>query len=217
MSMNKLSIKQMTLCEQLFEIGAIKFGNYRLKLHDDYPDAPLSPIYCDLRAVQHEPHTDKLAVEIYYDMLKDLDFDLLAGIPLAAVSFTSSLKNKFYKGMITPRTDNKTHGSGAKIDGFFESDVGKKVVLIDDLITKANSKIEAATILRDSGIIVTDVVVLIDRNQGGREQLAEIGLELHSAILLDDMLDYYLETGTISKETYDDTVKRLEELTKYSK
>lgn len=97
--------------------------------------------------------------------------------------------------MITPRTDLKGHGSGAKIDGFLETDKGKTALLIDDLVTKADSKLEAANILLKEGLIVTDVVVLIDREQGGKEELAEKGLTLHSAITLTEMFNYYTKVG----------------------
>jgi orotate phosphoribosyltransferase len=65
-------------------------------------------------------------------------------------------------------------------------------------------------------LVVKDVVVLIDRNQGGKEQLARIGLYLHSALLLTDMLAYYLRKGKINNNIYQDTINRLDLLSKYS-
>lgn len=211
-----LSLNQQQLCDRLFEIGAIRFGDFRLKLHEKNPDAPLSPIYCDLRTIQRFPDVNKIAVDNYCNLLKPLKFDLLAGIPTAAISLTASIRDRLEVGMVTPRTDNKVYGSGNKIDGFLESDRGKIIVLIDDLVTKADSKIEAANILQEFGLVVKDVVVLIDRNQGGKEQLAQIGLNLHSALSLGDMMSYYLKTGKINKNTYLDTITRLDELSKYT-
>ena len=100
--------------------------------------------------------------------------------------------------MITPIMDAKTHGTGAKIDGFLDSDKGKVVLLIDDLVTKADSKLEAAEILISNGLVVNDVVVLVDREQGGGEELAKRSLTLHSAITITQMLDFFARVGKIS-------------------
>lgn len=213
--LNKLSISQQKLCNSLFEIGAIRFGNFKLKLHEKYPDAPLSPVYCDLRTIQRFPDVNKIAIDNYCRILKQLQFDLLAGIPTAGISLTASIRDRLNVGMITPRTDNKNYGSGNKIDGLLDSDRGKTVVLIDDLITKADSKIEAITILKEFGVVVKDVVVLIDRNQGGEEQLVQIGVNLHSSISLQKMMEFYLKSGKISHKIFSDTNNRLSKLSQY--
>ncbi|MDP3994573.1 MAG: hypothetical protein Q8P91_01970 [bacterium] len=202
-------LKTEALSAQLFEIGAIKFGAFRLKLHDTHPEAPLSPIYIDLRMLRRFPQAKLAAVNVYCELIAPLKFDLLADIPTAATPLVASLSDRLKIGMITPRTDAKAHGTGAKIDGFFNSDKGKVVLLIDDLVTKADSKLEAAKILIQNGLIVGDVVVLIDREQGGKSQLEEAGLKLHSALTMQQMLDYYLETGTINDLQYEDTMEKL--------
>lgn len=213
---NDLNLKQQHLCNYLFEIGAIRFGDFKLKLHEKNPKAPLSPIYCDLRTIQRFPDVNKIAIDNYCNLLKSLKFDLLAGIPTAGIALTASIRDRLKVGMITPRTDNKAYGSGNKIDGLLDSDKGKTVVLIDDLVTKADSKIEAFSMLKEFGLVVKDVVVLIDRNQGGKEQLSQIGLSLHSVLSLTSMLVYYLKTRKINNNTYLDTLSRLDQLNKYT-
>lgn len=175
----------------------------------------MSPVYCDLRTIQRFPDVNKIAINNYCKILKQLQFDLLAGIPTAGISLTASIRDRLNIGMITPRTDNKNYGSGNKIDGLLQSDKGKTAVLIDDLITKADSKIEAITILKELGVVVRDVVVLIDRNQGGEEQLTQIGVNLHSSLSLQEMMEYYLKTGQITPMTFFDTNNRLDKLSKY--
>ena len=117
--------------------------------------------------------------------------------------------------MVTPRTDAKTHGSGASIDGLLNSDQGKRAVLIDDLVTRADSKLEAAAILVEKGIKVQDIVVLVDREQGGEKQLAEAGYKLHAALKMSQMLPFYDRVGRISQEVYQDSVQRLNALNKF--
>jgi len=213
----ELTSAQKKLSLHLFDIGAVKFGAFKLKLHETKPLAPLSPIYIDLRLLRRTPKAKAASIKVYEELVKPLKFDLIADIPTAATPLASSLSDKLKVGMITPRADKKTHGSGAKVDGMLKNDKGKLVVLIDDLVTRADSKLEAAKILRDSGIKVKDVVVLIDREQGGAKEMAKNKLRLHSAFSMQQMLDFYLKVKKISKKEYDDIMKGIENLNNYLK
>jgi len=210
-----LTEAQEELSLQLFKVGAVKFGDFRLKLHDKNPEAPLSPVYVDLRVLRRFPEAKGAAVDVYEELLRPLKFDLLADVPTAATPLVSSLSDRLGVGMITPRTDAKTHGSGAKVDGLLESDRGKVAVVIDDLVTRADSKLEAVNVLRKNGVSVKDVVVLIDGKQGGEEQLAAEGYALHSALTMTQMLEFYARVGEISQETYRDSRQRLEALNQF--
>lgn len=210
-----LTQAQERLSGQLFAIGAIKFGGFRLKLHETNPEAPLSPVYIDLRALRRVPEAKAAAITVYKELVRPLQFDLLADIPTAATPLVSSLADRLQVGQITPRTDAKTHGTGAKIDGMLPEDVGKTAVLIDDLVTRADSKMEAANALKAQGITVHDVVVLIDREQGGRAQLSEAGYDLHSAFTMRQMLDFYLRDGSLTQAQYQNTQQRLQALNQF--
>lgn len=203
------------VARMLFDIGAIKFGEFRLKLHDEHPEAPLSPIYIDLRLLRRFPREKSAAIRIYQEMLRGLDFQLIADVPTAATPIATTLADRLEVGMVTPRTDTKKHGSGAKVDGLSPKDERKTAILIDDLVTRADSKIEAADTLRENGLLVYDVVVLIDRQQGGQEQLDKAGLRLHSAFTLEQILNFYLRTGKITQAQYSDTRERLQALNVY--
>ncbi len=210
-----LTEAQEALCSQLFEIGAIKFGDFKIKLHDTNPEAPLSPVYIDLRVLRRFPVAKAAAVSAYEELIRPLKFDLLADVPTAATPLVSSLSDRLEVGMITPRGNAKIHGSGAKIDGLIEADRGKTVVVIDDLVTRADSKLEAINILKENSLIIKDVVVLIDREQGGVEQLAAEGYDLHSALTMEQMLQFYARTGMINQDIYHDAVQRLQALNQF--
>jgi len=212
-----LTTIQQQLCLKLLEIGCIRFGEFKLKLHDKFPDAPLSPIFIDLRVVQRFPEVKKIVIDVYEELIKPLHFDLLAGIPIAAVALTSSLSDRLQIGMITPRITAKTHGSGVKIDGSSESDKGKTVLLMDDLVTKADSKFEAVKVLEEFGYVVKDIVVIIDRQGGGKEEIAKAGYTLHAAFTLDDMLSFYHESGKINKESYMQIHEGLKKIADFTK
>lgn len=210
-----LTEAQEALSSQLFEVGAIKFGNFRLKLHDKNPEAPLSPVYIDLRILRRFPEAKTAAVRVYEELVQPLRFDLLADVPTAATPLVSSLSDRLGVGMVTPRTDAKVHGSGAKVDGLLEADKGKTAVVIDDLVTRADSKLEAVNVLKENGVVVKDVVVLVDRKQGGEEQLAAEGYTLHSALTMDQMLQFYARTGKVNQDVYHDAVQRLQTLNQF--
>lgn len=214
---HELNPQQQTLTAQLFEIGAVKFGDYKIKLHENHPEAPLSPVYVDLRVVRRFPEVKRAAVDVYQMMLDGLEYDLLSDVPTAATPYVSTLSDRLNVGVITPRTDDKKYGSGAKIDGMQSTDVGLTSVVIDDLVSGAESKLEAVSALRNAGIKVKDVVVLIDREQGGREQLTNNALELHNALTLDPMIEFYLTNETISQSQYDRVKQGMEVLREYQR
>ena len=212
-----LTRKEKELADNLLEIGAFKFGDFKLKLHKEYPNAPLSPVYIDLRLLRRYPRAKKIAIDVYEELIKGLKFDLLADVPTAGSPLASSLSDRLKIGMITPRIEKKEHGSGARIDGLGPRDKGKTALLIDDLITTSTSKLEAADFLKFHGMKVKDVVVLIDREQGGMSALKKKGIKLHFAFTMNIFLDYYLSSNKISQKKYDDIQKRIEELNNYLK
>jgi uridine monophosphate synthetase len=78
------------------------------------------------------------------------------------------------------------------------------VVIIEDLITSGGSIIKSAERLRALGLIIEDAVVLIDREQGGVENLADAGIRAHSVFTFSTMLDYLEASGRMEKATADD-------------
>ena len=180
---------------------------FRLKLHETNPDAPLSPVYVNLRLLRSLPkllsevakiYESKIFVEMYQD---GVEFDKLSDVPTAATPIVTLISQNTGIPMITPR-ESKSHGSGAIIDGIYEA--GQKVLLVDDLVTKADSKIAAAKVLEAEGLVVEHVIVLVDREQGGKEQLEKSGYKLHSIFKLSELLDFYHKKGKMTQETYDE-------------
>ncbi len=199
-----LSKARQKLAEQLFDIGAIKFGAFRLKLHEKKPDAPLSPIYIDLRLLRSFPSAMDLAIEVYMELITGLKFDFLADVPTAATPIAAILSHRMKVPMVSPRKDEKGHGITGKINGVFET--GQTALLIDDLITQAESKLEAISTLEANGLVVKDVVVLVDREQGGAEQLEAAGYKSYCAFKLSDLLQFYRQAGKIDRSQYERTI-----------
>ncbi|HEY7091530.1 MAG TPA: hypothetical protein VH393_00025 [Ktedonobacterales bacterium] len=200
--MSDLTETQRAFADALLTTGAVKFGAFRLKLHEKQPDAPLSPIYVDLRTLRSFPDALDAAVLTLVEMIAThgFSFDLYADVPQAATPLVAILTHITRVGMITPR-EAKTHGSGDAINGAFTP--GQTVLVIDDLVTHAESKIEAIHVLEAHGLLVRDVAVLVDREQGGAEQLAAAGYHLHAAVTLNQLLAHWRATGGIDEATFE--------------
>jgi uridine monophosphate synthetase len=199
-----LTEAKRTLALGLFDIGAVKFGEFRLKLHDKNPEAPLSPIYIDLRILRSFPDVIDVAIGVYLEMIQGLDFDLLADIPTAATPIVTLISHRTRIPMISPRADTKGHGIKRAIDGVYQE--GQIVLLVDDLITRADSKLESARVLTENDLHVNDIVVLIDREQGGVEAVAKAGIKCHTAFGLQELLKFYLQEHKIGQELFEKTI-----------
>lgn len=154
--------------------SALQFGEFLLR------SGRTSPFYLDLRTFRSFPSVLLNASRLLWSLVpKNPAPDCIADVPTAATPFVSVIATQYSIPMITPR-EPKEHGTKGAIDGVFEP--GQRVVLLDDLITTAGSKLTAIQTLRDAGLVVEDVCVLIDRGQGGREGLQEVGCSLYAAI-----------------------------------
>jgi len=178
------------LARDLITSQCVRFGEFRLR------SGILSPIYLDLRRlVSHPPILARVA-RAYAATLKDLQFDRIAGIPYAALPIATSIALEMNRPLIYARREAKDYGTKAVIEG--DHAPGETIVVIDDLATTGDSKIEAIRKLEEAQLRVRDIVVLIDRGQGAGPMLAEAGYQLHAVAVLPELLDEWLRSGAIS-------------------
>jgi len=170
-----------SLILSLFETGCIRFGQFTLA------SGAVSPIYIDLRRLVSFPDLFSRAAEAYAERSREIQYDLLSGVPYAALPISAVAALRLHKGMIYPRKEAKTHGTGQSIEGVFTQ--GQVALLYEDVITSGGSILAAAGVLRAAGLIVRDVVVLVNRSHGGREALAADGITLHAILTMDEILD----------------------------
>lgn len=170
------------LIKRLLEHGCFKVGQFTLK------SGIVSPFYLDLRKLISDPGLLRLMAEAYLELLKDLDFKRLAAIPLASLPLATAISLLADRPLIYPRLPVKAHGLAAPIDG--DCQPGERVVLIDDLVTTGLSKKEAVEVLRQEGLVIEDLVVLIERGYNARAELAELGLRLRAVIHIDEIVNY---------------------------
>jgi orotate phosphoribosyltransferase len=186
--------------DALFEIGAIKFGAFKLKLHETQPSAPLSPLYVNLRVLRSHPQVLGYVTRLLDKLTCRLQFDLLADIPTAITPVVSVLSYTTQRPFISPRKEAKGYGLGVQIDGDFQP--GQTVLLLDDVMSKGDSKFEAIAKLEEAGLRVAYVVTVVDREQGGGSALADKGYAFVTVATIRQLLDRYLATGKIDRAKY---------------
>jgi orotate phosphoribosyltransferase len=97
----------------------------------------------------------------------------------------------------------KTYGTRAEIEGAYQS--GETAVVIDDLATTGGSKFEAIEKLTGAGLIVKDVVVLVDRQSGAKESLEQAGYSMHAVLTIGQLLEYWEANGKVEKNKIEET------------
>lgn len=172
------SLEQFALT--LYDVGAVQIGKFRLH------SGKRSRIYLDLRILISYPQVLQQAALVYQSVLQGLRFDLIAAPPLAGLPLGTAVSLNMNIPMIFPRKTAKSYGTGKEIEGKWK--VGQKAVIIDDVVTSGDSIIQAIVPLKAAGLQVNDAVVLIDRQQGGAETLADNGYNLHAAMTVGQLL-----------------------------
>jgi uridine monophosphate synthetase len=181
-----------SIANGLLDAGCIKFGQFTLK------SGLISPIYLDLRQLVSYPQLLEQVADAYLPVLHGLSFDRLAALPYAALPIATAISLKSGWSMVYPRKEVKQYGTRAEIEGLFNQ--GEHVAVIDDLATTGGSKFEAIEKLTSAGLKVTDVVVLIDRQSGAGEALAQAGYNLHAVFTLTQLLDLWEHNGRVPAE-----------------
>ncbi len=195
------SLKQRFL-EALLTTSCFKLGNFVLK------SGKSSPFYIDLRKLVADPEAMRIAGQAYARLASDCTYDVIAGIPSAGLPLATAASLEIGKPMIWPRMPIKEHGTGNRVEGTFNS--GTRALLLDDLITSGTSKIEAIDILRSEGIVVEDLVVLIERGTEGRADMERAGVKLHAFMHVREVFNMLLEHGYINKTQFDDLLAYIE-------
>jgi uridine monophosphate synthetase len=180
------------LADDLLNTGCVRFGQFTLK------SGETTPIYIDLRQLISHPHLLAEVSAAYLPILRHLAFDRIAALPYAALPIATTLSLQSGWPVVFPRKEARSYGNRTEIEGKFNT--GETVVVINDIAGSGMSKFEAISKLVNSGMVVQDVVVLIDRQLGAAEALAEQGFKLHSVLTLTSLLDYWQATGRVAAE-----------------
>jgi len=189
-----VEIEELSLA--LHEAGCVQFGQFKLK------SGLLSPIYVDLRLLVSHPPLLRRVGSLLAERAQAFKFDVLAAIPYAAVPIGVAVSLAMDLPLVYPRKEVKDYGAERSVEGAFKP--GQTALLIDDLITKGHSKIEAIAPLEAAGLKVKDVLVLVDREQGGVEELDAHGYAVHAVLTLSQILDVLVGAGKLAADRRDE-------------
>ncbi|MGW8289574.1 MAG: orotate phosphoribosyltransferase, partial [Candidatus Bathyarchaeia archaeon] len=156
----------------------MKFGVFKLS------SGKQSPYYVDLRVVPSFPDAFRDICDFYEEYITNQvgleNFDRVAGVPLAGMPFASQIAYNLRKPFLYVRKGVRKHGRQRRVEGILVS--GDRVLLVDDLITTGLNLKKAAGAIRAEGGVVTEVVALLDREEGGKAKLEKSGLKVHALL-----------------------------------
>jgi len=192
----------------LYRSGCLKFGSFRIK------SGALSPYYIDLACLLSAPKelcniAEKAACEIRNIMTID-KIDKLASIELKGALILPSIACKVNLPCIVVRKEEKAYGVTGRIAGA-EVVKGESILFFDDVVSEGLSKLEGIKPLEELGAKVKHLMVVVDREQGGRENLEKLGYNVHALAKISELVNCLLQQGKISigqADTVMDFIKR---------
>jgi len=170
-----------TLPQSLHRIGVLRFGTFTLK------DGRQSPFYLDLRVLISHPAVLREVGEALAARAAALRYDRIAAIPYAGLPIGVAMSLAAGRPLIYARKEAKAYGTGRLIEGEFAA--GERALVVDDVITSGTAKLEAIAPLREAGLVLEDVLVVVRRGRRGVEALRREGLNVHAVLDVRDMVE----------------------------
>lgn len=198
---------RLALAESLFRIGAIRFGKFTLS------SGKPSSYYLDLRVIPSYPDAYALEIEAFKAVAKGIgeeNFDVIAGVATAGVVISSPLAFLLKKPTVYVRKEQKEHGLERAVEGALQP--RWRALVIDDVVTTGSSIMWAVEGLRKVGCVVKEAAVLVDRLEGGKENLAAQGVRLSAFIDVIDLVGSLYTRKMIPKKDYEAVLKQVDDL-----
>lgn len=194
--------KAKKIAEILLDIGAVKVN---MNPPFTWTSGIKSPVYCDNRKLISHPKERQRIVEAFIDMLHaaNLEPDYIGGTATAAIPWASFLAYELNLPMIYIRPEKKEHGAGRQIEG--DLPPGKRVLIVEDLISTGGSSMNAAAAVQsECKGVVTDVFAIVTWELDEAKKLfSEAGLRLSTLTNFSNIIGLALERGVISKEEWE--------------
>lgn len=147
--------KKKLVAKALLECEAVKLN---VKEPFTFVSGIKSPIYCDNRKMIGYPEARNIVIEEFVEKISKIDCDIIAGTATAGIPWAAFIAQKLDKPMSYIRGEKKKHGAGKQIEGADVS--GKKVIVIEDLISTGGSCIKAVEAARNEGAKEVEVVAI---------------------------------------------------------
>jgi len=183
----------------LYKNNIIRFGNFTLASGKN------STYYVDLRLMPSYPHQFRKMIKNLQNLIIEktgLDnFDSLASVPTGGLVVASALAIEVVKPLIYVRNKPKEHGTTKSIEG--KTSAGMKVVMVDDVATTGTSVLNGINQLKESGLLISDVYVIINRLEGADKALDDTGVQIHQLTDILEITNVLFQEKLVSKEIFD--------------
>ena len=177
----------------------IKFGDFTLTSGKN------SSYYIDLRLVPSYPHQFRKMIKNLQNLVIEktgLDnFDSLATVPTGGLVITSALAIEIVKPLIYVRNKPKEHGAAKSIEG--KTSTGMKIVMVDDVMTTGTSVLNGIKQLKETGLSISDVYVVINRLEGADKALDDMDVQIHQLTDILEITNVLFQEKLVSKEIFD--------------
>ena len=193
------------LAKTLWGLGAVQFGDFTLGRTTQH-----SPVYVNLRLLISNPRALARAARVMHEEVRTLlgmrnprvhPFQRVCGIPFGGLHLATAFSLRSRVPLVYVHPAKEHNGKRLFVEGLYEG--GETVLLIDDLVTSGGGIIETAEFLRNhAGLIVKDVLVLLDRQEGAGEQLLQKGYNLIPILGLEALLTNLMARGLIPEAQY---------------
>jgi orotate phosphoribosyltransferase len=202
----ELHAKKAEMASILLKIDALKFGVFKLT------SGKASPYYVDLRVVPSFPDAFTRICDFYAQAITSQiglkTFDRIAGVPIAGIPFASQIAYNLKKPFLYIRKGLRRHGRQRRVEGILVS--GDRVLLVDDLVTTGLTLRKAAEAVRAEGGVVEKAVAFMDREEGGREKLANNGIQLTTLLKISEVAKVLYDVGSLDEESFKTIMKQVE-------
>ncbi|MBP5685708.1 MAG: orotate phosphoribosyltransferase [Candidatus Methanomethylophilaceae archaeon] len=170
------------LTTALRDCGALQFGDFTLA------SGAKSEYYIDIKKASTNPQVLYMISSLISEKMQDENLrpDRIAGVVLGSVPLAAALSLATGIPYVMVRKEKKDHGTGKLIEG--DLNPGDKVLVVEDVVTTAGSSIAAIKTLRENGAVVDTAMSVIDRESGGEENYAEIGVKFLSLVKASEIL-----------------------------
>ena len=183
----------------LYKNNIIRFGNFTLASGKN------SSYYVDLRLIPSYPHQFRKMIKNLQNLIVEKtgldDFDCLASVPTGGLVVTSALAIEIVKPLIYVRSKPKEHGTTKSIEGKISA--GMKVVMVDDVVTTGTSVLNGINQLKEAGLLVSDLYVIINRLEGADKALSDIGVQTHQLTDILEITNILFQEKLIDKEIFE--------------
>lgn len=194
--------KAQEIAEILLDIGAV---NVNMNPPFTWTSGIKAPVYCDNRKLISYPRERKKIVAGFVDMFRELPFkpEFIGGTATAAIPWAAFLAYELDLPMIYIRPEKKAHGAGRQVEGDLPS--GKRVLIVEDLISTGGSSVAAAQAVQAecSGVVADVMAIVTWELEESKRAFQEAGLRLSPLTSFSHIVSLALERGVITKEQWE--------------